>query len=196
MGYDLNNKNLGTTSLKIRKCSALIKYIHERILNNSDIQRMVYYNTLSPLKSRSKDYNGNIINQPQIGVDEVKGLIFDIPFNPEMSMTTSNSIYINLTKGSFNKSSKLYFDINILVSNTYLRLNEGYRHTEISQMIADMLDGMCVDKENYPEHYDMLKDIKFDMYDFNIYRLSKTNEYLWACLSFEVDTTPFARARV
>lgn len=196
MGYDLNNKNLGTTSLKIRKCSALIKYIHERILNNSDIQRMVYYNTLSPLKSRSKDYNGNIINQPQIGVDEVKGLIFDIPFNPEMSMTTSNSIYINLTQGSFNKSSKLYFDINVLVSNTYLRLNEGYRHTEISQMIADMLDGMYIDKENYPEHYAILKDIKFDMYDFNIYRLSKTNEYLWACLRFEVDTTPFTRARV
>lgn len=196
MGYDLNNRNLGTTSLKIKKCSALIKYIYERILNNSEIQRMVYYNTLSPLKSRSKDYNGNIVNQPPIGVDNVKDLIFDIPFNPEMNMSVSNSIYVNLTKGSFNKSSKLYFNINVLVSNTYLRLNEGYRHTEISQMIANMLDGMYIDKENYPEYYDTLKDIQFNMYDFNIYRLSKTNEYLWACLSFEVDMMPFSRTRL
>lgn len=197
MSYDLNNKNLGTTSLKIRKCSALIKYIHERIISNSDIQRMVYYNTLSPLKNRSKDYNGQVINQPDIGVDDVKELILDIPFNPEMSMKTSNSIYINLTKGSFsNKNNALYFDINVLVPNDYLRLNEGYRHTEISQLIADMLDGIYVDKNSYPEYHDILKDIQFNMYDFNIYRLSKSNDFLWTCLSFEVDTTPFSRGRL
>ena len=197
MSYDLNNKNLGTTSLKIRKCSALIKYIHERIINNSDIQRMIYYNTLSPLKNRSKDYNGQVVNQPDIGANDVKELILDIPFNPEMSMKTSNSIYINLTKGSFsNKNNALYFDINVLVPNDYLRLNEGYRHTEISQLIADMLDGIYVDKNNYPEYHDILKDIQFNMYDFNIYRLSKSNDFLWSCLSFEVDTTPFSRARL
>lgn len=197
MSYDLNNKNLGTTSLKIRKCSALIKYIHERIINNSDIQRMIYYNTLSPLKNRSKDYNGQVVNQPDIGANDVKELILDIPFNPEMSIKTSNSIYINLTKGSFsNKSGSLYFDINVLVPNDYLRLNEGYRHTEISQLIADMLDGVYVDKNNYPEYHDILKDIQFNMYDFNIYRLSKSNDFLWTCLSFEVDTTPFSRGRL
>ena len=120
MGYDLNNKNLNTASIKIRKCSALIKYIYERIINNSDIQRMVYYNTLSPLKNKSKDYNGDVINQPDISVNDVKNLIFDIPFNPEMSMEISNSIYINLTKGSFgSKTNSLYFDINVLVPNTY-----------------------------------------------------------------------------
>lgn len=197
MGYDLNNKNLNTASIKIRKCSALIKYIYERIINNSDIQRMVYYNTLSPLKNKSKDYNGDVINQPDISVNDVKNLIFDIPFNPEMSMEMSNSIYINLTKGSFsNKTNALYFDINVLVPNTYLRLNEGYRHTEISQIIADILDEMYVDKENYLEYYDILKDIKFSMYDYNIYRLSKTNDFLWACLSFEVGTVPFSRVRL
>lgn len=197
MGYDLNNKNLNTASIKIRKCSALIKYIYERIINNSDIQRMVYYNTLSPLKNKSKDYNGDVINQPDISVNDVKNLIFDIPFNPEMSMEMSNSIYINLTKGSFgSKTNSLYFDINVLVPNTYLRLNEGYRHTEISQIIADILDEMYVDKENYPEYYDILKDIQFSMYDYNIYRLSKTNDFLWACLSFEVGTVPFSRARL
>ena len=197
MSYDLNNKNLGTTSLKIRKCSALIKYIHERIISNSDIQRMVYYNTLSPLKNKSKDYNGQVVNQPDIGANDVKELILDIPFNPEMSMKTSNSIYINLTKGSFsNKNNALYFDINVLVPNDYLRLNEGYRHTEISQLIADMLDGIYVDKNNYPEYHDILKDIQFNMYDFNIYRLSKSNDFLWSCLSFEVDTIPFSRARL
>lgn len=197
MGYDLNNKNLNTASIKIRKCSALIKYIYERIINNSDIQRMVYYNTLSPLKNKSKDYNGDVINQPDISVNDVKNLIFDIPFNPEMSMEISNSIYINLTKGSFgSKTNSLYFDINVLVPNTYLRLNEGYRHTEISQIIADILDEMYVDKENYPEYYDILKDIQFSMYDYNIYRLSKTNDFLWACLSFEVGTVPFSRVRL
>lgn len=197
MGYDLNNKNLNTASIKIRKCSALIKYIYERIINNSDIQRMVYYNTLSPLKNKSKDYNGDVINQPDISVNDVKNLIFDIPFNPEMSMEMSNSIYINLTKGSFgSKTNSLYFDINVLVPNTYLRLNEGYRHTEISQIIADILDEMYVDKENYPEYYDILKDIQFSMYDYNIYRLSKTNDFLWACLSFEVGTVPFSRVRL
>lgn len=196
MGYDLNNKNLNTTSIKIHRCSALIKYIYEKIINNSDIQRMVYYNTLMPLKNKSKDYNGYIVNQPDIGVDDVKNLIFDIPFNPEMSMETSNSIYINLTKGSFNnKTNSLYFDINVLVPNTYLRLNEGYRHTEISQMITNILDGMHVSENQEPEYYDILGGVKFDLYDYNIYRLSKTNEFLWACLSFEVETVPFSRAR-
>ena len=77
-----------------------------------------------------------------------------------------------------------------------MRLNEGYRHTEISQIIADILDEMYVDKENYPEYYDILKDIQFSMYDYNIYRLSKTNDFLWACLSFEVGTVPFSRVRL
>ena len=157
---------------------------------------MVYYNTLMPLKNKSKDYNGYIVNQPDIGVDDVKNLIFDIPFNPEMSMETSNSIYINLTKGSFNnKTNSLYFDINVLVPNTYLRLNEGYRHTEISQMITNILDGMHVSENQEPEYYDILGGVKFDLYDYNIYRLSETNEFLWACLSFEVETVPFSRAR-
>ena len=42
---DINNKYLNTVSSKLKKVSMILQYTHEKIIENQEIKRLVYYNT-------------------------------------------------------------------------------------------------------------------------------------------------------
>ena len=47
---DINNKYLNTVSSKLKKVSMILKYTHEKIIENQEIKRLLYYNTKNPFK--------------------------------------------------------------------------------------------------------------------------------------------------
>lgn len=166
----------------------LIKYIYEKLVNDNEIQRMLYYNTINPLSQKGKGYNGEIISQPNLSVNDMKEIIFDIPFNPDMNISLSNSLYINLNNGKFNsRQNALYFDINIVVPEDFINISNGYRHFEIAQRVADIFDDMYIDKDKEKDYYDYLGALKPVLYMMPIYRLSKSNNFVWVNMQFEVE---------
>ena len=189
----INNKNLNTTSNKIRKCSALIQYVYEQLVNDDEIRRYLYYNTYTPLSNRGKGYDGKIIQQPDIGVEDMENLIFDSPFNPETNMLLQNYLFINLTNGKFNnRQNSIFFEINILVPEKYSKISNGYRYFEIAQRVADILDKMHIEGEFAEE----LGNLQPNLYAMPVYRLSKTNDLIWVSMQFETPLVPFDRVRL
>lgn len=149
---------------------------------------MLYYNTINPLSQKGKGYNGEIISQPNLSANDMKEIIFDIPFNPDINATLSNSLYINLNNGKFNsRQNALYFDINIVVPEDFINISNGYRHFEIAQRVADIFDDMYVDKDKEKDYYDYLGALKPILYAMPIYRLSKSNNFVWVNMQFEVE---------
>lgn len=189
-----DKKNLGTTSNKIRKCSVLIKYIYEKLVNDNEIQRMLYYNTINPLSQKGKNYNGEIISQPDLSTKDMKGIVFDIPFNPDMDIELKSSLYINLNNGKFNsRQNSLYFDINIIVPEDFIDISNGDRHFEIAQRVADILDSMYVTEKDYVEDIGNIQPV---LYAMPVYRLSKSNNFVWINMQFEVELiNNFTRVR-
>lgn len=193
MSDDMNNKNIGTYGIKIKKVGALIKYTYNKLISDNIIQRLVKYNTLTPLSSKGKRYDGTIVSQPNLSEEDMNGFIFDIPFNPDIEIDKENSIYVNFVNGNFTRSNSLNIDIDVLVPVTYINLSDDYRHTYISQRINDILDGMYIDSNS--DFYSELSDLKYELTDHYIYRLSKTNDFLWCKLRYKI-SMPIINSRV
>ena len=188
--FNANNNAINTKSIKLNKCGVLIRYIYHKIMEDEEIKRLVFYHTINPLDEKGLDYDGKLIDQPNVNQGQVKDYIFDLPFNPAIKIEKENSLYINLVRGAFyNNTNKITVDINIVCSAEFLRLNAGYRHMEISQKIADLFDGMRVDKGEDGSFFDVLYNSKFDLTNFETIRLSNTSDYIWSRLTFEVTTS-------
>lgn len=181
---NINDKNINTTSNKIKRCSRLIQYVYDKLIADNKIKRYLYYNTSNPLGSKGKGYDGSIVPQTDVSDDKMKGLLFDIPFNPEMDIKLTNSLYINIKNGSFTSSkNSIYFDVNILVPDDYCRISDGYRHFEIAQRVADIFDNIYVNEKEYVEDLGNLQPI---LYAMPIIRLSKSSNFIWVNMQFEV----------
>ena len=179
--------------MKIKKCSALIQYIYEQLIGSQSIRRYLYYNTYTPLSNRGKGYDGKIIQQPDVEIEDVESLIFDIPFNPEMSIEQKNALFIMLSNGKFNnKQNSIFFEINVIVPEEYSKISNGYRYYELSQEIVDILDKIYVEGEFAEE----LGNLQPNLYAMDTYRLSKTTNMLWVNMRFQVDLVPFDRVRL
>ena len=189
----INNKNLNTESNKIRKASMLIMYVHDKIISNQNIRRMMYYNTKNPLSKIGLTYNGKEIAQPDVEEDQVKDIITDLPFSPGIGDSLQNNIYINLPKGVFSDKNELYIDINVLVPIEFTKISNGKREYEISQEIANELDEIYVEGEYQKELGGGLK-LKY----INSYteRLSKVNSFTWVCNKYKCEQTPLDRIKV
>ena len=175
--FNANNNAINTKSIKLNKCGVLIRYIYHKIMEDEEIKRLVFYHTINPLDEKGLDYDGKLIDQPNTNQEQVKDYIFDLPFNPAIKIEKENSLYINLVRGAFyNNTNKITIDINIVCSAEFLRLNTGYRHMEISQKIADLFDGMRVDKGEDGSFFDVLYNSKFDLTNFETIRLSNTSD--------------------
>ena len=59
-----------------------------------------------------------------------------------------------------------------------------------------IFDEIYIDAENGAGYYNELGAIRFDLVDFNNYRLSKTNSFVWTNMTFEVDLSLAGRAKI
>lgn len=187
---DLNNKLKGTTSNKLRRCSLIIDYIYNKIIDNDEIRRLMYYNTKNPLSLKGIGYDGVKITQEDVDKSLCDN-ISKLAFNSGMKIELENYIFINLVSGNF-RSNKIIVDVNVLCPTDYIEIDIGMRDFEIGQRITDILDDLYVTNEFAED----IGNLKFTLSDFTSSRLSKSNNYMWLSLRFETLLMPIDRVRL
>ena len=190
---DINNKYLNTVRSKLKKVSMLLQYTHEKIIENQEIKRLVYYSSRNPLSKRGILYNGEKIDQPDLTEEDVKDLITLLPFNPDMKIDLCSFIFLNTPSATFsNGDNVIYLDINIVSPAEYFEITTGLRLYEISNKIANIFDGLYIDDEDYIEE---LGNLKFILDDIAVNRLSNNSSMLWSSMRFSIQLMPQTRIR-
>lgn len=188
---EINNKYLSTTSKKIKNISMLLKYVHEKIMENQNIKRMMYFNSRNPLSVRGIGYDGSKVDQPDVTDEQVEDLITLLPFNPQMKIEKVNSIFLNIPMASFYSSgNQVYFEVSIVTPVEYFEISNGVRLYEISHEIVNMFDGLCIEDLTYE-----LGNSRFFFEDIVIERLSSNSDSVYASIRFKADIVPFNKTR-
>ena len=190
---DINNKYLNTVSSKLKKVSMILQYTHEKIIENQEIKRLVYYNTKNPLSKKGLTYSNQKVDQPDLTEEDVKDLITLLPFNPDMKIDLCSFIFLNTPSATFsNGDNVIYLDINIVSPAEYFEITTGLRLYEISNKIANIFDGLYIDDEDYIEE---LGNLKFVLDDVAVNRLSNNSSMLWSSMRFSIQLMPQTRIR-
>ena len=130
---DINNKYLNTVSSKLKKVSMILQYTHEKIIENQEIKRLVYYSSQNPLSKKGLKYDNTKVDQPDLTEEDVKDLITLLPFNPDMKIDLCSFIFLNTPSATFsNGDNVIYLDINIVSPAEYFEITTGLRLYEIS----------------------------------------------------------------
>ena len=188
---DINNKYLNTVSSKLKKVSMLLQYTHEKIIENQEIKRLVYYNNRNPLSKKGLTYSNQKVDQPDLTEEDVKDLITLLPFNPDMKIDLCSFIFLNTPSATFsNGDNVIYLDINIVSPAEYFEITTGLRLYEISHKIANIFDGLYIDDEDYIEE---LGNLKFVLDDIAVNRLSNNSSMLWSSMRFSIQIVPLSR---
>ena len=92
----LNDKRLGSKPKKIRRISLLKRFLAEKINENLNIKKYILYNVYSPLKEKSKSYDGKIVKVNEVFKENAEDFnlmkedsdgevrMFLTDFNPDM----------------------------------------------------------------------------------------------------------------
>lgn len=190
---DINNKYLNTVSSKLKKVSMILQYTHEKIIENQEIKRLVYYSSQNPLSKKGLKYDNTKVDQPDLIEEDVKDLITLLPFNPDMKIGLCSFIFLNTPSATFsNGDNVIYLDINIVSPAEYFEITTGLRLYEISNKIANIFDGLYIDDEDYIEE---LGNLKFVLDDVAVNRLSNNSSMLWSSMRFSIQLMPQVRVR-
>ena len=190
---DINNKYLNTVSSKLKKVSMILQYTHEKIIENQEIKRLVYYNNRNPLSKKGLTYSNQKVDQPDLTEEDVKDLITLLPFNPDMKINLCSFIFLNTPSATFsNGDNVIYLDINIVSPAEYFEITTGLRLYEISHKIANIFDSLYIDDEDYIEE---LGNLKFILDDIAVNRLSNNSSMLWSSMRFSIQLMPQTRIR-
>ena len=190
---DINNKYTNTVSSKLKKISMLLRYTHEKIIENQEIKRLVYYSSQNPLSKKGLKYDNTKVDQPDLIEEDVKDLITLLPFNPDMKIDLCSFIFLNTPSATFsNGDNVIYLDINIVSPAEYFEITTGLRLYEISNKIANIFDGLYIDDEDYIEE---LGNLKFVLDDVAVNRLSNNSSMLWSSMRFSIQLMPQVRVR-
>ena len=188
---DINNKYLNTVSSKLKKVSMLLEYTHEKIIENQEIKRLVYYNTKNPLSKKGLKYDNTKIDQPDLTEEDVKDLITLLPFNPDMKIDSCSFIFLNTPSATFsNGYNVIYLDIYIVSPAEYFEITTGLRLYEIANRISNIFDELYITDESYIEE---LGNLKFSLEDVESGRLSKYGNMLYTSLRFSINLVPLSR---
>ena len=187
---DINNKYLNTVSSKLKKVSMILQYTHEKIIENQEIKRLVYYNNRNPLSKKGLTYSNQKVDQPDLTEEDVKDLITLLPFNPDMEIKLSNGVFLNVPKAIFGSSNIMYIDVNVISASEYFEISNGLRLYEIANRISNIFDELYITDESYIEE---LGNLKFSLEDAESGRLSKDGNMLYTSLRFSINLVPLSR---
>lgn len=188
----VNNKNLNTKSNKIRKISKINSYIVNKIDENQSIRRYLRYLTKKPLSKTSVDLAGNKVNQPdllnslRVESNEGDAILTKGSFNEETISKEFLGIFVHTYSGRFKDiSGTIKVAVNILIPQLReeLAYDELERSTEIATIISDIFDDMVIINDEYID----VGEVKLDLVDCNIGRLSKTNNIVITTLVFDAN---------
>lgn len=170
----------------------LLKYVHEKLINNQDVMRLIKYCSKNPLSTRGIKYDGTKIDQPDLTENDVRDLITLLPFNPQMKIELDNGIFLNIPMASFVGGNMLYLEINVVTAVQYFEITTGLRLHEIAHRITDMFDDMYITDESYTEE---LGNLRFKLDDIVIERLSSNSNMILGSLRFSISLVPQTRVR-
>lgn len=190
--------NFKGVSNKVRKISLLTSHVIDKIDENQKIKRLLVYNTINPLSLKGKEFDGDIVDQPDITkslyYEESKdnpSYIISGTFDIDTKDDFENSLYIHCYNGTFNDiTGRLKIAINILIPKQFEFLaSKGDTRTGlIAQEIANLFDNIYLDNDNC-EVINELGNLKFELVGYESGRLSKTNTMILTTLVFNVDIT-------
>lgn len=190
---DFNAFQRNSKGNKIRKIKTIKKHMANMVDENQDIRRfMRYYQSKSPLSRKSVDYNGNIVNQPDIknslfenNADGEKVLFLE-SFKPTMEYCRQPYIFISSPVTFLDRTmGDIRVEINILCPDEYneLALYDEERIYEVAERIEDILDNYTIDGEAMEE----VGALKLEMLgSCTMERLSKTDNVLVLSIPFKI----------
>ena len=135
-------------------------------------------------------YSNQKVDQPDLTEEDVKDLITLLPFNPDMDITLSNGIFLNVPKAIFSSSNIVYIDVNVISASEYFEISNGLRLYEIANRISNIFDELYITDESYIEE---LGNLKFSLEDAESGRLSKDGNMLYTSLRFSINLVPLSR---
>ena len=110
-----------------------------------------------------------------------------------MKIELENYIFLNTPSATFrNGENTIYLDVNIISPVEYFEITTGLRIYEIAHKVSNIFDGLYVDDENYMEE---LGNLKFNLYDTSVNRLSNNSGMVWLSMRFEIQLIPQVRIR-
>ena len=180
----IRDKYIGTKSNKFRRAPYIVDYFM-KVLDCQEIRRLCRYLTLDPLAEEAMDYNGNIVQQPDLKDSLEKKAVRDkvsrgtedpILFAETFSNTIVSDnkimIYVYPYEISFSERAMHYgtstmgfmvFHIDIVYPVSLNRLGDHLQRAwSIASILMDVVDEKTVLD---PELYEHTGEVKFEFKD-------------------------------
>lgn len=180
----IRDKYIGTKSNKFRRAPYIVDYFM-KVLDCQEIRRLCRYLTLDPLAEEAMDYNGNIVQQPDLKDSLEKKAVRDkvsrgtedpILFAETFSNTIVSDnkimIYVYPYEISFSERAMHYgtstmgfmvFHIDIVYPVSLNRLGDHLQRAwSIASILMDVIDEKTVLD---PELYEHTGEVKFEFKD-------------------------------
>ena len=178
---EVNAKYVGTRSNKLRRVPYIEKYICD-VLDCQEIRRLCRYLTLDPLADVALDYNGKVVQQPDLQDslmshvvrDTVSGgcetpLLTNYMFSEQIIETSHIMMFVYCSNIVFSERASRYgtstmgyqtFNVDIVYPIELDRICDGMKRSwAIASILMDKLDDLMVDDPKYVKE---IGNIKFE----------------------------------
>ena len=205
----LNDKRLGSKPKKIRRISLLKRFLAEKINENLNIKKYILYNVYSPLKEKSKSYDGKIVKVNEVFKENAEDFnlmkedsdgevrMFLTDFNTDICDGQKNYIFIscpNMTISGTTSSFLIYITTVIPYKFNELSGIGEERIYKIGEEIEDLFDQYTLEKKtNNPEDIENLiveevgnVTFELDRVTVTTSRLTKSSDYIVLSMPFVV----------
>lgn len=134
-----------TISMKLKNITKVRNAIMDKINKNQEIKRYINYLTQTPLELIGSDYNGQIVNQPDVNIDFIRQ---EKRIHPFYSKGLLNEFQVNIfvqRRGADLSDIAIgenFINITIVVPVMYAILTDGEdRQISIANIICGLIDG-------------------------------------------------------
>lgn len=209
-----------THDMFLRKGCIVTNYILDKIDNDENyaqvIRRLCRYMTVDPLAMKSKDYAGNLVEQPDLKdslliattegtffnyVDEngaeqqfkSKQCLFNESFDQGMKRSDQCFVFVHnyRNKPTSQSDGEIDVRIDVVIPNKYDEINDFDTGMKIKRggAIAILIDDMLNHRVIEDEKYSKyLGNIEFEFLDFGSVRLTKTSDGIVYSLIYRLRT--------
>lgn len=136
-------------SMKFRNTTSIRNTIMDKINENQDIKRLIYYNTIAPLSNFSSDIEGTIIKQPDVDIDFImEDKRIHSSFSKETLKETETHIFVRRLESKLDDQAigrnTITIDIFVPVKFSELEDRSNDREGLICAKIINLLDGQNI----------------------------------------------------
>ena len=180
----IRDKYIGTKSNKFRRAPYIVDYLMQ-VLDCQEVRRLCRYLTLDPLAEEAMDYNGNMVQQPDL-IDSLEKkairdkvsrgtedqLLFAEAFSGSIVADNKIMIYVYPYEISFSERAMHYgtstmgfmvFHVDIVYPVSLNRLGDHLQRAwSIATILMDVVDEKTVLD---PELYEYTGEVKFEFKD-------------------------------